>query len=182
MAPHQQSIAQTTLQGKLSAMVPYVSIKLRIQRVFLKMLAEGDALTLRGRSFHRNGPALLKTRSPPLGLRPGNLKQVAVSRPKTTAGCVGVQRLNDIGGQTCRVKLDRRAARSWTALCTRPEPSGGPPQIGVMWQARFSQVTICAATLWQRWILLVKHRRRPISRPLYISILEVTTTRRNVSR
>ena len=72
----------------------------------------------------------------PLRPCPGNLKQVAISRSEATAGCVGVQQLTDIGQETCRAKLDRRAARSWTALCTRLEASEGPPKIGVMCHGR----------------------------------------------
>ena len=76
------------------------------------MLSEGDALTIRGRSFHRDGPAFAEGPIASLSLCPGNLKQVAISRGETTAKCVGVQQLTDNRRETCRVKLDRCAARS----------------------------------------------------------------------
>ena len=77
----------------------YAHSKSNVLRQILKLLSEGDALALRGRSFHRDGPALLKARSPLLSLCPGNLKQATISRPETTAGCVGVQQLTDLDGR-----------------------------------------------------------------------------------
>ena len=106
----------------------------------------------------------------PLSLCPGNLKQVAISRPEARTGCVGYRgrcnsSLIQAGDIPCKARsvdvqqdLELHSVQDWKSV---ESPQNRCNVAGALLTSDCSWRNILAASA--AWILLVRHRRRPIS-------------------